>query len=167
MNHILAEVGQAIVMFDARFVVAGGVRPAICIRVRERHIANAQREKSRSSLRLSSIAWPPSMPINAAIFPRLCAASICPRVVDELEDVRIPSDDIVQHGIDHLQRAVRRMISFDVIRRDIHGEELRTDAALAQSHDVGVAGAGARHRYRSPRRSCWSRHCACRCRIAE
>ena len=47
----------------------------------------------------------------------------------EHEVARVALDNVVPHGVDHLQRAIRRVIAFDVARRYVDGEDLRAHAA--------------------------------------
>jgi len=51
----------------------------------------------------------------------------------------IAADNVVAHRIDHFERAMSGAIAFDVVARNVDGEELRADAAFLERRDVGVA----------------------------
>ena len=58
--------------------------------------------------------------------------SISSAVVASAKSLGYRSDDAVPDGIDHFERAMRGVISIDVLGRNIHGEELRAHAAFFQ-----------------------------------
>ena len=52
-------------------------------------------------------------------------------------------DDVVAHGVDHLQGAVGGVVAFDVAGGDVDGEELRAHPALLHAREIGhVVGVG-------------------------
>ncbi len=50
----------------------------------------------------------------------------------EHEIVGVARDDVVPHGVDHVERAIRGVIAFHVVGIHVDGEELRADAAFLE-----------------------------------
>ena len=95
------------------------------------------------------MAWPPSMPMRAAILWSLWAATISSAVVAKTEVVGVGGDDIGADGVDHLKGAVGGVVVLDVLGTNIDGEELCAEEAL-HAREISLA------------RPCWAWRCRSR-----
>jgi hypothetical protein len=143
VDHLLAEIGQALRLALGTRFISGGRRPGVVVGVRQGHVSDTEGVvvAQQAHVVLNRVAaFDAHQCGDLAMFTRCKNFS---HGAGEGDVVRVTLDDVVAHGVDHLQRAVRRVVALYVVRAHVNGEEDASLPAFLHARNVGVPVLGA------------------------